>query len=483
MLLKNTLDSLRNLPLTGFETDSRKITPGSIFVCHQGLNHDSHNYADEAANRGAIGLIATRPLDSQLPTFVMPGRAMAMSLISQFYQYPQRQLFNIGVTGTNGKTTVAWSLYQLLNQEKGTAYTGTLGCHFLGQKDELVNTTPDTVKLLNLMNRMVAAGVKQHVMEVSSHALDQDRVSCIDFDVVIFTNLGEDHLDYHGNRDEYLQAKLRLVDRLRPGGVAVVNLDDPMACAIIERCHGRAQVVTFGTQDSSADLYATDLESSCAGGQFQLQYQGQAYQAATPLPFRFNIENSLAALAVLLVVGTPPDHAIDRLKQLQPVPGRSEITQLNNGTTAIVDYAHNADALESLIQHARQHTSGKIYTVMGVTGDRLAEAGTIGKICSELSDKAYFTLDNPMGVKPSLILTAMTVNSRAEKTVVIQDREQAITEALTSINEQGQGGDVLLICGKGPETWQYLSMDKQQVEAYKGDKAVVVDYAHRTGLL
>ena len=482
MLLKNTLDSLHKLPLTGFEADSRKISPGSIFVCNQGLNHDSHDFVEEAASRGAIGLIATRQLESTLPCFVMPARAMAVSLISQFYQYPQRKLFNIGVTGTNGKTTVAWSLNQLLNHLHSSAYTGTLGCRFDGYQDDLVNTTPDTVTLLNLMNRMVQAGVRNHVMEVSSHALDQNRVSCMDYDIVVFTNLGEDHIDYHGSRDDYLEAKLRLADRLKPGGVAVVNLDDPMAMAIIDRCQPRASVMTFGTSPG-ADVFATDLVSGCQGGSFRFCFKGGEYEVSTPLPFDFNIENSLAILTVLLAMDVQPERAVAQLQQLQPVPGRCEITELNNGATAIVDYAHNVDALTSLIGYVRQHTKGRIHTVIGVTGDRLADAEAIGQCCSDLSDRVYFTTDNPMGVESEKLLSAMSEKACPDKTIIIKDREQAIARALSSIREHSESDDILLICGKGPETWQYMSMDKQVLKPYKGDKAAVVDSASRFGLL
>ena len=482
MLLDTTVDSLRNLPLNYFETDSRKVLPGNIFVCSQGLSHDSHNFASEAVSRGAIGIIATRPVVSDVPCFVVPAKAMAVSLVSQYYHYPQRQIFNVGVTGTNGKTTVAYSLYQLLNDQGQAAYTGTLGCEFADQKNELVNTTPDTFSLLNLMQNMVRAGVTQHIMEVSSHALDQDRVSCIDYDIIVFTNLGEDHLDYHGSREEYLQSKLRLADRLKPGGIAVINLDDPMAMAIIDRCQSKAQIITFSTKNTGADLYANRIKSSCRGSVFQLNYQGKSYTTRTPLPFVFNIENSLAVLAVLMATGKQPDQATALLQQLQPVPGRGEVISLSNGATAIVDYAHNNDALQSLIQHVRQISTGNIYTVMGVTGDRLADAETIGQQCSELSDHAFFTTDNPMGLNPNVILTAMRHKASHEKVTIEKDRAKAIGRAMATISSTGNSDDVLLVCGKGPETWQYTSVDKQQYHPYEGDKNIIIATARQYGL-
>ena len=166
-------------------------------------------------------------------------------------------MFNIGVTGTNGKTTVAHCLQQMLNQHFKAAYTGILGCLFDGYSGDLVNTTPDAITLLNLMDQMQKQEVSHHVMEVSSHALTQDRVSMIDFDIIIFTNLGEDHLDYHGSQDEYVQSKLRLVDRLKPGGTAIINMDDAMAPAILDRCRGKFRTLTFGIKSQNADLKAT----------------------------------------------------------------------------------------------------------------------------------------------------------------------------------------------------------------------------------
>ena len=483
MLLQSTLDSLRKLPLTCFEADSRKITPGKIFVCSQGMNQDSHSFIDDAIARGAIGLIATRPVDTSLPCFIMPGHAMTISLISQYYDYPQRQMFNIGVTGTNGKTTVAYSLYRILDFFKPSAYTGTLGCKFKSYQSDLINTTPDAVTLLNLSRRMVDNGVRHHVMEVSSHALDQNRVSCMDYDITIFTNLGEDHIDYHGSRDEYLQAKLRLADRMRPGGVAVVNLDDPMAMAIIDRCQTKAKVLTFSTRNPQADLCASDINASCNGSSFRVCHQKKTYSVHTPLPFLFNVENSLAVIASLLEMGYEPEQVFERLQELPAVPGRVEVIALKKGVTAIVDYAHNQDALGSLICHIRQHTSGMVITVTGVTGDRLMDAASIGQTCSELSDHSFFTIDNPMGQSHDTLLSAMSNNADMTRITLEPDRETAINQALDMLSRQSSGDDVLLVCGKGPETWQYISADKSKSEPYPGDKTVITTNARTRALL
>ncbi len=480
--ISTPLNALRKLPLTRFETDSRKVKPGNIFVCKAGAHVDSHEFVAEARNRGAIGLIATRKIEAGIPCFVMPAHAMSVSLISQYYDYPQHKLFNIGVTGTNGKTTVAYGLQRLLNQHSRSAYTGTLGCEFDGYQGDLVNTTPDAITLLNLMHRMVQSNVDHHVMEVSSHALDQDRVSLINYDIAVFTNLGEDHLDYHGSRDDYLQTKLRLVDRLRPGGIAIINLDDPMAAAIADRCRDRASMITFSMKNPHADLYAANTKTSCQGSSFDMHYLGKVFPASTSLPFQFNVENYLAMIAVLIAMGAPPRQAASQVQQTPAVPGRCEVINLKNGTTVIVDYAHNCDALESLVSHVRDHTVGRVHTVIGVTGDRLRGAEAIGESCSRLSDHSYFTTDNPLGVEPRLIFEAMSRQADSSRLTIATNREQVIETAIARLCSNQASHDVLLVCGKGPETWQYTHADKSVSEPYIGDKAAVSRAVQKYGL-
>ncbi|MGI9279229.1 MAG: UDP-N-acetylmuramoyl-L-alanyl-D-glutamate--2,6-diaminopimelate ligase [Endozoicomonas sp.] len=464
-----SLDQLLDLPIGKFETDSRKVSYGDIFVCRQGLTCDSHDFAEDAIHRGAIGLITNREVDVNVPCVATPGFSVSVSLINQYYQYPQDRLFNIGVTGTNGKTTVAYSLQQMLNRHFPTAYTGTLGCQFDGFNGELINTTPDAITLLNLMKRMTSVGITHHVMEVSSHALDQDRVSIINFDMIIITNLGEDHLDYHGNKNEYLQAKLRLIDRLKPDGLAIVNLDDPVAPAVIDRCRGKARVITYGSQQNQSDYLISNIQSSCHGGQFTVQNQGQTASIETPLPFTFNIENSLAALAAFNSIQHNLEGSAQQLSQLKPTPGRCEVTTLANGATIIIDYAHNQDGLENLLHNVRQHTRGRIYTVIGVTGDRLADAQSIGSTSSQLSDVSFFTTDNPLGIKPEIIIQKMIKQADYQKYRIELDRSLAIEKALSQLEPD----DVLLVCGKGREKSQYLSQDKNTPDVYFGDHNVV----------
>ncbi|MGF1715922.1 Mur ligase family protein [Photobacterium chitinilyticum] len=463
------LNELRQLGAIRFQSNSQKIIPGDVFVCRQGPNWDSHQSVDEAIQKGAVGVIANKPLDIDIPCLLTPSFSSSVSLINQYYQYPQDKLVQIGVTGTNGKTTVAYCLNALLNRQFKSAYTGTLGCQFSDEQVELDNTTPDAISLLNLFHAMEQSGVTHNVMEVSSHALSQDRVSIVDFDVVVITNIGSDHLDYHRSRDDYIQAKLRLIDRLKPGGVAIVNLDDELALAMIERCRSKARVVTFSMQDPGADLFASDIASSCHGGQFSLSYQEQQFSVSTSLPFTFNIENSLAVLAMLTAMDIEMSAAVEMLATMEHAPGRSEVYPLKNGATAIIDYAHNYDSLLNLLDNVRRHSQGRVYTVIGVTGDRLADAAAIGELCSSHSDYVFFTTDNPLGVCQDTLFAAMGSKLVIGNSSTNPDRQCVIERAVSCLMPD----DVLLLCGKGPEKHQYISDNKNDPQPYIGDLAAL----------
>ncbi|MGF1725271.1 Mur ligase family protein [Photobacterium nomapromontoriensis] len=464
------LDTLHSLGMNAFKTHSQKINPGDVFVCRQGLTWDSHLSVDDAIERGAIGVIANRPLDIDVPCLITPSHSTAISLINQYYAYPQDKIKHIGVTGTNGKTTVAYCLSHMLNLQGKSAYTGTLGSSFDTAFYPLDNTTPDAITLLNLFHAMECADVSHHVMEVSSHALSQDRVTHIDFDAVIITNIGTDHLDYHKHREDYIQAKLRLIDRLKPGGIAVVNLDDEQVLSVMERCRSRCDVVTFSCEDRSADLFADEIISTCQGSHFLLNYKGEVFNVASPLPFRFNVENILAMMGLLVAIGFTMSDVIDRVAELKAAPGRSEVYPLVNDMTVILDYAHNHDSLQNLYKNVREHCQGQVVTVIGVTGERLADAPEIGQLCKAQSDFVFFTTDNPLGVCQNALFDALLSKIDSGTHVkCIHDRQQAILEAAALLEQ----GDVLLLCGKGHEQYQYISNNKNDAELYIGDLAAL----------
>lgn len=460
------LKQLRALQPKAFKLDSRAIEPGDAFVCRQGLAIDSHDFVQSAIDAGATLVIANRPLELNVPCIVTAGFADTLALLNGYLEYPGDQLTQIGVTGTNGKTTVAFGLYQLLDGITPSGYTGTLGSLYRQLLTPTINTTPDALTLLERFSTLKRLGLTHHVMEVSSHALAQDRVDHLLFDCVIFTNITEDHLDFHGNRDNYIQAKLRLLDKLKPAGRAVVNLDDPSATMVLDRCRHRAPALTHSRRNPEATLFADVIRCDLQESEFWLHYQGSRYRCSLPLPFEFNIDNALAMLAAGLALGHPLESLLEKLTGLSPVPGRSQSLTLTGNRQVVVDYAHNRASLTTLIAQARRSSCGRIHTLLGVTGDRLADAGEIGSAALTLSDCCYFTADNPLGVRLSTLLDAMDPQGLSHR---IEDRIQAIHTAL----EKMAPGDLLLLCGKGEERHQYLSADKLAATPYPGDAEVV----------
>ncbi|MGF1682894.1 Mur ligase family protein [Photobacterium minamisatsumaniensis] len=464
------LEQLQALAIAAFKTHSQKINPGDVFVCRQGLTWDSHRSATDAVKQGAIAVIANRHLDLNVPCIVTSSHASSINLINQYFNYPQDRIKHIGVTGTNGKTTVSYCLQRLLNQDSDSAYTGTLGSYFGEHFYPLDNTTPDAITLLTLFNAMQKQKITSHVMEVSSHALSQDRVSIIDFEAVLITNIGTDHLDYHKSREDYIQTKLRLIDRLKPYGAAVINLDDALAPTMIERCRSRANVITFSLKNPNADLYASHLKASCEGSEYTVTFKKQDYAVKTNLPFMFNIENTMAMLAMMVALDVPVESAVSRLTKLQPAPGRSEVYRLPNQAMAIIDYAHNYDSLSNLFNNVRSQSFGKVYTVLGVTGDRLSDAAAIGNLCSKHSEHVFFTTDNPLGFCQTSIFSELTSQVSGKNATVIEDRGLCIKAAVSYLKK----GDVLLLCGKGDEKHQYVSGNKNEYVQYIGDYAALM---------
>ncbi|TKB50327.1 UDP-N-acetylmuramoyl-L-alanyl-D-glutamate--2,6-diaminopimelate ligase [Ferrimonas sediminicola] len=452
-----------------FRLDSRAIEPNDAFVCRQGLEIDSHQFARNAVEAGAGLVIANRELTLPVPCVVTSGFADTLALINRYLDYPGDHLSQVGVTGTNGKTTVAFGLYQLLDEIAPSCYTGTLGSLYQQFLTPGINTTPDALTLLSRFDTLKRLGLTHHVMEVSSHALAQDRVDHIAFDCTVFTNITEDHLDFHGNRDNYIQAKLRLLDRLKPNGRAVVNLDDPSANMVLDRCRHRGPALTYSRQDPRADLYAEGVRSWLTGSEFRLHYRGQSHWCRLPLPFEFNVDNALAMLGAGVSLGHPLPRLLSRLGKLSPVPGRSHCVTLSQKRCVVIDYAHNPSSLITLIGQARRGCEGEIHTLLGVTGDRLEEASNLGRAALTLSDHCYFTADNPLGVPLATLLDAMDPQAHALR---VEDRAEAIGIALSRLKP----GDTLLLCGKGEERYQYLSADKSCPAPYPGDDQVVASW-------
>ncbi|MGY3572094.1 Mur ligase family protein [Vibrio paucivorans] len=467
--LEQCLDLLLELPIQTFSTNSEWVAQNHVFVCREGAVHDSHGYVTHAIENGAIAIIATKPVQATVPVIVTDSYYQSVSLIKAYYRFPHHQLKHIGITGTNGKTTIAYGLQQILMCQCKSSYIGTLGVKYAEKFEPLDNTTPDAVTLLSLFDDMVNAGVQLNVMELSSHALAQDRAGFVPLQVGVISNIGRDHLDYHRTIDGYVQAKLQLIDRIKPGGTLVVNLDDPHAGVAIERAKLRNSVMTFSIGNHEADVVADEVQATQFGNQFTMYYQGEHTVVDSQMPFRFNVENQLAMASVLLSQGWRLNAVAAALSRLTPINGRSQFISLDNRATALVDYAHNYDGLQALFQGIDVRQWGKVITVIGVTGDRIREAAQIGQLCAEHSDVVIFTSDNPLGEMQEDIFRALTSRVGDTPYYEVSDRLEAIQLA----KQLSRSHDLLLLCGKGHELHQHVTANKIGRQSYIGDRAAV----------
>lgn len=434
---------------SGIADDSRGVTPGSLFIAVRGTAVDGHCFLDAAARAGARLAIVEDPSLTQLPSLVVSdSRAAAAIAAAIAYRHPAKELRLTGITGTNGKTTTAALVRALLHDEsRPSASLGTLGVLLGAEGTQMPGggglTTPGPVELQRVLRAVVDAGVRDVAMEVSSHSLDQGRVAGLRFAVAVFTNLTRDHLDYHGTMESYFAAKAKLLSYLEPGGVAVINADEPAWADL----PSTAKKFSFGS--SAADLVVGGtVRHSLSGATFDLHYDG-THRVSLPLIGEFNVENASAAAAAALQLGVPIDEVVARLSRAPQVPGRLEI--LGREPTIIRDYAHTPDALERLLQALRAMCEGRLIVVFGCGGDRdSGKRPLMGGIASKLADVAIVTSDNPRTEDPEKIIDDVVAGMTAAEYQRITDRRSAIERAIAIADPR----DVVAIAGKGHETYQ-----------------------------
>ncbi|CAB1128462.1 UDP-N-acetylmuramoylalanyl-D-glutamate-2, 6-diaminopimelate ligase [Candidatus Hydrogenisulfobacillus filiaventi] len=446
--------------VTGIAYDSREVRPGDLFVAIPGYRTDGHLYCGEARDRGASAFVVERAeaLPAGATGVVVPYARGAMArLAATFYDHPSRRLWMVGVTGTNGKTTTTHLIQGLLEAAGVPAgLTGTI--HTLIGREELPvrRTTPEAPDLEGLLRLMVDRGMQAAVMEVSSHALALARVEGVRYDVGVFTNLTQDHLDFHHTLEEYFAVKARLLEGLGPDAgqgpqAAVVNRDDPYAVRAGERA--RVPVVSYGFE-VGADIRAEDIRIAEGRSTFTVVFPGGSrYRAELSLPGRFNISNALAALSVGWVRGLDPAAMVAFLSHARGVPGRFERIDEGQPFTVIVDYAHTPDGIAKVLSTAREFARGRVVAVFGAGGDRdHGKRAPMGAIAGRLADAVIITTDNPRSEDPQAIMDmiAAGVREAGGRYQAEPDRVQAIRLALG----QARPGDVVLILGKGHETYQ-----------------------------
>jgi len=436
--------------ITGISDDSRKVDRGHLFIAVRGSSSDGHDFLDAAAQRGAAIAIVEDPVRTRLPSLVVrEGRRAAALAAATAYGNPARELTLVGVTGTNGKTTTTSIMRHLFDDAEGSsASIGTLGVLIGSDGDVFPGggglTTPGPVELQRILSELVGLGVNTVAMEVSSHSLDQRRVDGLEFDVVVFTNLTRDHLDYHGTMENYLRAKTRLLDYVKPDGTTVVNADATEWKAL----ESRSRTLTFAVR-ASADVRAEEVRFTPNGSEWRLVTSGGTVTVSLPLIGDVNVENALAAAATAIALGRSPQGIADRLQTVPQVAGRLEI--ISTDPPVLRDYAHTPDALERSLSTARAFTKGKLIVVFGCGGDRdKGKRPLMGAIAERGADYAIVTSDNPRTEDPDAIIDDIETGMRGRNHERVTERLSAIRRAIDLAAEE----DIVLLAGKGHETYQ-----------------------------
>lgn len=475
MTLQELIDPLPRAALTGPVTreisgvrdDSRRVREGDVFVAVKGATVDGHDYITTALEAGAAAIVAEEPLTGALPEgrswVLVPDSREALAILSSlWWGCPSRDLRVAGVTGTNGKTTTAFLLHTILKRcFQKAGLVGTVVFDDGQNQRRATYTTPGTLEIQEFLARIRDNGCPAAALEVSSQGLEQGRAGSIDFDAAVFTNLTQDHLDYHGSMDAYFAAKRILFDQVatdRAGKkpTAVVNRDDRYGEVLVRDYAERVKLCTYGF-GVDCDFKAGNVKQSRQGTEFQLEAKGRSYLVRMPLIGRFNVYNAVAALAAAAALRVPLREAVGALAEAPQVPGRLESVGQVDGAPVFVDYAHTPDALENVCSTLRELNPRRLITVFGCGGDRDRQKRPLmGRAASAGSDHCFVTSDNPRSEDPERIIADIERGMSGSVYERMVSREEAIQAAIA----EATGGDVVLIAGKGHEDYQELADGK-----------------------
>lgn len=458
-----------NVEITGIAYDSRNVVEGNVFVCIKGFETDGHRFAKMAEKNGAAVIVAEDPVDVNIPVwYVKNSRQAIADLACTFYEHPSEKFKLIGVTGTNGKTTITYLVRSIL-EEAGMS-VGIIGTNqnIIGDKvlvtQSTTPTTPNALELQQLFDEMARNQADCVVMEVSSHALELERVRGCHFDVGVFTNLTQDHLDFHKTMENYLKAKAKLFDISDKG---VVNFDDDGGKRIV--AEKDCDILKVGLT-SESDLWAENIRITARGDEFDLNYQGKQYAMKIGIPGKFSVYNAICAAGAALQLGIDMDTIQRGLAKAKGVLGRVEVVPTETDYTVLIDYAHTPDGLENIINAVKGFAEGDVITLFGCGGDRdNTKRAVMGEIAGRLSDFSIITSDNPRTEKPEAIVEQIVEGMQKTdgKYTVIVDRREAIGYAL----DHAKPGDVIILAGKGQETYQIIGKEKvdfdERVEVWK----------------
>lgn len=449
---------LNDIEITSIENDNRKVQQGCLFVCIKGYTVDGHDFAKSACEKGAVAILAERELTLDVPVIVVKDTKRAMAkLADAFYDQPSRKLHLIGITGTNGKTTTSHIIEKILaDAGHKTGLIGTMYTKIGEQIIETKNTTPESLTLQKTFKDMIDANVESTIMEVSSHALVEGRVHCCDYNIAVFTNLTQDHLDYHKTMEEYQKAKGLLFSQLGNSfplispKYAILNADDVVSKEY--QSITAAHILTYGI-DQPADFKATNINMTAEGTEFVLKSPYGEHKVTINLIGKFSVYNILASIATAVVSGININKVIESIERVKGVSGRFETVNAGQDFSVIVDYSHTPDSLENALVTVKQFAKKKIFVVVGCGGDRdKTKRPIMAKIACQLATNPIFTSDNPRSEDPNQILLEMEQGVNGEYYEKISDRKEAIYHAI----KNAEKGDVVLIAGKGHETYQQI---------------------------
>ena len=443
--------SIPGCEISALTSDSRQVEAGSVFFCIPGIRIDGHDYAAQALEKGAAAIVCQRDLGLEKQVLVADTRVALGQCASNFFDRPTEKLKLIGITGTNGKTTVTYMVKHMLEAAGKTV--GLIGT-IRNEIDDITlpakYTTPDPIQLHAMFERMVQAGCEYVVMEASSHALDQHRLAGVTFDVAAFTNLTQDHLDYHGTMEAYFAAKRKLFDICEH---AVINYDDEYGRRILSEAS--CPCASYAQKSSKADLTAHDVQFTAQGSRFVLMAGGELYRVTMRMPGEFSVSNALAAAGCCLAAGIDIQAVVSGLASCPGVPGRIEILPADTPYTIIRDYAHSPDGLQKILETLREFATGRVVCLFGAAGNRdRTKRSVMGEIVSRLADFIILTSDNPRDEDQTRIINDILPGVKKHKTPykIIPDRYEAIEWGL----KNAQPGDILLLAGKGHEDYQVL---------------------------
>ncbi len=451
-LIKTDNDKLNNIEVLGVTCNSKAVGEGYIFVCINGTNVDGHKFAADAVSKGAVAVVCERDLGLDNQIVVEDTHKAYFEISANWFNNPANKLKLIGVTGTNGKTSVTYMLKKIL--EKAGHKVGLIGTIQNIIIDKVLpskNTTPDAYEMNSLLSLMEKAGCEYVVMEVSSHALDQKRICSVEFSAAIFTNLTQDHLDYHITMENYLEAKLKL---FKMSKCAVVNLDDNYSKRVIESSD--CKTITISAKNDAATYTAKDAECRPDGVKYQMVGYNFINKITVGTGGKFTVYNSMCAAATALELGIPIEIIKEALLEMNGVSGRAEVVKTNRDFTVVIDYAHTPDGLENILMSFRDYKESRLVVLFGCGGDRdKTKRPIMGEVAAKIADYLIVTSDNPRSENPSNIIDDIMVGVKKHKKPykVIENRVEAIKFAIANAEKN----DIIILAGKGHETYQILS--------------------------